>query len=142
MAIALAFGGKRETVDFDIIAPVPLNEELKRQAEALAEEKELSPDWLNDGCKGFASYLPIGWEDRLIPIDLGLKNIKLLCLGKPDLLMLKFKAARERDLLDIEIVGVTKNDVEIILENLERISKFDSKGALTIKLMLEEMNLV
>lgn len=139
MAVTLAYGGVRQTVDFDIIAPVPLDENLKRLVNVLAEEEGLSSDWLNDSCKGFASYLPIGWEDRLIHLNLGLKNIELFCLGKPDMLMLKLKAARDRDLQDIEVMGIAREDVEIISKNLDRIAKFDNKGALTIKLMLEEL---
>lgn len=138
MAVALAYGGKRETIDFDIIAPVPLNPKLKTLAKKIADEEGYSDDWLNDSCKGFASYLPQDWEDRLISIDSTFKNIKLFCLGKPDLLMLKLKAAREQDLLDIETIGISQEDVQIISKNLERISKFDNKGALTIKLFLEE----
>lgn len=142
MAIFLAYGGTRQTVDFDIIAPVPLSEKLKYEVDRLSKEEDLSPDWLNDSCKGFASYLPIGWEERLKHLNLGLKKIELFCLGKPDLLMLKLKAARDRDLKDIDVIGITEEDIKIITKNLERISKFDSQGALIIKLMLEELGYV
>lgn len=142
MAIALAFGGKRQTQDLDVIAPVPISRPLLEQVKLVAEEEGVDPDWLNDACKGYASYLPAGWIERLIPVKLGFKNLKISSLGKPDLLMLKLKAARERDLADIQTLGIDKNDAKIIIKNLEQISKFDAKTAIAIQLRLEEWNLV
>ncbi len=142
MAVALAFKGKRQTQDVDVIAPVPLSESLREKVKKIALEEGLSTEWLNDSCKGYASYLPEGWTERLIPLKLGLKNLKISSLGKPDLLMLKLKAARERDLADIQFLEIGKKDTAIIMKNLERISRFDPKTALHIKLRLEEWNLV
>ena len=65
-----------------------------------------------------------------------------MSLGKPDLIMLKLKAARERDFADIQTLGIDKNDVEIILKNLERIYRFDKKTTLFIKLLLQEWGLL
>jgi hypothetical protein len=56
--------------------------------------------------------------------------------------MLKLKAARERDFADIQTLGIDKNDVEIILKNLERIDRFDKKTTLFIKLLLQEWGLL
>jgi len=138
MAVTLAFGGTRATVDIDVIAPVPLSETLKQTIKKVAKKTGADPEWLNDSAKGFASYLPVGWEKRLVPIDLGLEKLKLLALGKPDLIMLKLKAGRERDFADIKTLGLTLDDVKIILKNLERIDHFDKKTTLFIKLLLEE----
>jgi hypothetical protein len=142
MAVALVFGGTRNTIDLDVIAPVPLSESLKNTVKEVAKKTGADPEWLNDSCKGFASYLPVDWEKRLIPIDLGLKKLSLMSLGKPDLIMLKLKAARERDFADIQTLGIDKNDVEIILKNLERIDRFDKKTTLFIKLLLQEWGLL
>lgn len=141
MAVALAFGGTRRTLDIDVIAPVPLSETLKQAVKKVAKKTGADPEWLNDSAKGFASYLPVDWEKRLVPIDLGLKKLKLRALGKPDLIMLKLKAGRERDFADIKTLGMTVDDVKIILKNLERIDRFDKKATLFIKLLLEEWGL-
>lgn len=142
MAVALAFGGKRQTFDLDVIGPLPLSQHLRNKVIEVAKEAGADPDWLNDSAKGFTDYLLFDWQLRLIPIDLGLKNLTIHSIGKPDLIMMKLSAARERDLADIEIMTITKDDVRIILANLERIARFDPKTALNIRLQLEEWKLV
>ena len=137
-ALILAFGSKRGTIDLDIIAPIPLDRHLREKAIEVASEMDLAANWLNDDCKGFADYLPKGWKSRLIPIDLGLKNISLFSLGKSELIMLKLAAGRERDLADIESLNITQQDADIIYSGLGQVSRFDSKTALKIKYFLEE----
>lgn len=137
-ALILAFGSQRGTIDLDVIAPIPLDKRLREKAREVAGELDVASNWLNDDCKGFADYLPGGWKGRLVPIDLGLKNISLFSLGKPDLIMLKLAAGRERDLADIESLGITKEDADIIYRGLKGIGRFDNKAALRIKLFLEE----
>lgn len=137
-ALILAFGSTRSTVDVDIIAPVPLDKHLREKANEVAREMHVSADWLNDGCKGFADYLPRGWQKRLVSIDLGLKQISLFSLGKSDLIMSKLTAGRERDLADLEYLNITQEDADIIYRSLGKISCFDSKTALKIKYYLEE----
>lgn len=138
MAVALAFGGTRNTIDIDIIAPTPLGTDVHNAIAAVSKITGADHDWLNDSAKGFAEYLPQGWESRLVPINQEFNHLSLFSLGKPDLIMLKLKAARERDLADIETLKINDEDVRIILGNLPRIEKFDKKTALHIKLQLEE----
>jgi predicted nucleotidyltransferase len=142
MALMLAFGGKRQTFDVDIIAPVPMSAHLKKKVREVGEEFGADPLWLNDGAKGFASYLPAGWETRLVRIDLGFRRLNLFSIGRPDLIMLKLKAGRAKDIADVKDMGMTQEDAEIVLSNLERVAVFDNKAALTIKLLLEEWGLV
>jgi hypothetical protein len=137
-ALILAFGSERGTIDLDVIAPIPLDKGLREKAVEIANEMDIANDWLNDDCKGFADYLPKGWKGRLIPIDLGLKNISLFSLGKPDLIMLKLAAGRERDLADVESLGITRDDADIIYRNLPQLSCFDGKAALKVQYFLEE----
>ncbi len=142
MAVALAFGGKRQTFDLDVLGPLPLSQHLRSKVVEVAKEVGADPEWLNDSAKGFSDYLPIDWEARLIPIDLGLKKLTIHSIGKPDLIMMKLRAARERDLADIETMSITKEDAKIIVTNLDRVEKFDPKVALHIRLQLEEWKLV
>lgn len=142
MAVALAFGGKRQTFDLDVIGPLPLSQHLRNKVIEVAKEVGADLGWLNDSVKGFTDYLPVNWESRLIPLDLGLKNLTIHSIGKPDLIMMKLRAARERDLADIEFMAITEEDVRIIVANLERVALFDPKVALHIRLQLEEWKLV
>jgi hypothetical protein len=142
MAVALAFGGKRQTFDLDVIGPLPLSAHLKSKAAEVAAEAGGSAGWLNDAAKGFCDYLPPGWSERLITVEMGLKKLLVQSLGKTDLIMMKLRAARDRDLADIEFLGIAPEDVRIIVANLDRISRFDPKAALHIRLQLEEWQLV
>lgn len=142
MALMLAFGGKRQTFDVDIIAPVPMSGHLKKKVREVALDLAVDPLWLNDAAKGYASYLPQGWETRLVEIDLGFKRLKLFSLGKPDLIMLKLQAGRAKDISDVREMNMTEEEAAIVLSNLERIAKFDNKAALTIRLLLEEWGFV
>ena len=142
MALMLAFGGKRQTFDVDIIAPLPMSSHLKKKVREVARSMDVDPQWLNDSAKGFASYLPEGWETRLVEISLGFKKLSLLSIGRPDLIMLKLKAGRAKDISDVRELNMTNEEAEIVLSNLERVSVFDSKAALTIRLLLEEWGFV
>jgi predicted nucleotidyltransferase len=142
MALMLAFGGKRQTFDVDIIAPVPMSEHLKSKVKEVAAEFDVDPLWLNDSAKGYASYLPDRWEGRLVEIDLGFKRLKLFSIGRADLIMLKLTAGRAKDIVDVKELKITQDEAEIVLDNLEKISAFDKKAALTIKLLLEEWGFV
>ena len=142
MALMLAFGGKRQTFDVDIIAPVPMSEHLKKKVREVAQELAVDPLWLNDAAKGYASYLPEGWEKRLVEIHLGFKRLKLFSIGRPDLIMLKLKAGRAKDIADVKEMNMTEEEAKIVLSNLQRVSVFDNKAALTIKLLLEEWGFV
>ena len=142
MAIILAFGGKRQTFDVDVIAPVPMSEHLRKKVKEVADELGVDPHWLNDAAKGYASYLPEGWEKRLVPVELGFKKLKLYSLGRPDLIMLKLQAGRAKDISDVREMQMTEDEAAIVLSNLERIAKFDSRAALTIRLLMEEWGFV
>ncbi len=142
MAVALAFGGKRQTYDLDVIGPLPLSQDLRSKVIEVAKEVGADPEWLNDSAKGFVDYLPMDWQSRLVSVDLGFKNLTIQSIGKPDLIMMKLRASRERDLADIEVMTITKDDVKIIVANLERVARFDPKVALHIRLQLEEWKLV
>ncbi|PIR24925.1 MAG: hypothetical protein COV43_07775 [Deltaproteobacteria bacterium CG11_big_fil_rev_8_21_14_0_20_42_23] len=138
-ALNLAYGSNRTTIDIDVIAPVPLSAQIKKAALEVARELGAPEDWFNDECKGFADYLPHDWEQRLVLLPLDLKRIEVFSLGKADLLTLKLVAGRERDLQDIEHLGIFQEDVGIILSSLDKIGRFDAKSALKIRLYLEEL---
>lgn len=142
MALMLAFGGKRQTFDVDIIAPLPMSDHLKRKVREVAAAMDVDPQWLNDSAKGFGGYLPTGWEKRLVEVGLGFKRLKLFSVGRPDLIMLKLKAGRAKDISDVKEMNMTRQEALIILSNLERVSVFDEKAALTIRLLLEEWGFV
>lgn len=75
-------------------------------------------------------------------MDLAFKKLNLFSIGRPDLIMLKLKAGRAKDIEDVREMKMTNEEAEIVLANLERISVFDNKAALTIRLLLEEWGFV
>lgn len=116
----MAFGGSRDTQDVDVIAPIPLTMQLKEKVKEVAEQLGEDPNWLNDSCKGFADYFAPDWEKRLIPINLGFKKLKIHSLGKPELILLKLKASRAKDIEDVKTIGISKEDIPIILEGIKK----------------------
>lgn len=138
MALALAFGSGRSTFDIDVIAPVPLDKKIKSAVAHVGLIHKMGENWLNDDCKGFGEYLMPGWKERLIPVDLGFKKLKLYSVGKIDLLVLKLRAGRTKDYIDIDHLGITQKESDQIIRRLDLIARFDTATAMRIKLYLEE----
>jgi len=141
-ALLLAYGGSRATMDIDVIAPIPLNNHLREKVEDIAREFDDDSQWLNDASKGFVDYLLPDWEQRLVPIDLSFKLLELLVVGRVDLIMMKLRAARPKDLADVQELKITQTEADFILNKLNYIASFDAKTAHTVQLILEEWNFV
>lgn len=142
VALALAFGSDRPTLDIDVIAPVPMSVHLKGKIARVASEMGVDSKWMNDAPKGFGGYLLSGWETRLVKVNIGLEKLDIFSIGRPDLIMMKLKAGRPKDITDVKMLNMTQEEADLILSGLDRISRFDSKVALTIKLILEEWGFV
>ena len=56
--------------------------------------------------------------------------------------MLKLTAGRAKDISDVKAMNMTKEEADIVLANLDRVSIFDNKAALTIRLLMEEWGFV
>ena len=124
-AMILWFGANRATRDIDVI---PLRggwTEVRRGAEAVARDRGLPLDWIADAAKAFADVLPPDSSDRLIPLDLGLTQLRAFIPGLPDLVALKAVALREQDLEDLELLAprVTEDDKMVLARTVEHLAK-------------------
>lgn len=92
----LAHDHKLSTHDLDALPKGISIEELDVLVKKVATENNLSGDWLNPYFSSFVHTLPNDYGARLIEI-LSVKNLRVLALGKEDLLIMKCFAHRPKD---------------------------------------------
>ena len=131
----------RSTLDIDIIHSLPRLIELQNIRKLIAEQHDLSDQWLNDGAKGFIDYLPNDFQSRLIPVKVKFYKLKASVLGMADLLVMKLAAFRPEDILDISRMKIDKETISIIKRAVDNIALFDNKRAHIMTLFLKEKGL-
>jgi len=136
---ALILGGyiERATSDGDVVHSVPPLTELRSAIRQVAEERGLSPDWLNDGVKAFGDVLPEDFEKRTDRIGT-FGNLRVLLLGRMDLILSKFYGGREVDFEDLAQMHPTDEEIAFVISQLERIARFRPDRALKMQLYLEQ----
>lgn len=115
--------------------------DFERIKAEIADEFGVDVNWLNEGAKGYADYLPNDFQKRLIRINPRAKLITAWAIGKVDLIVMKLASFRPEDLEDIDNLGIKKEDVKVIKQAIRKISSFDKRTALRMKLFLEECEL-
>lgn len=140
-AAILAHKMRRNTADVDLVFLSYHPPDFERAKAEIADEFGVDVNWLNEGAKGYADYLPGDFRKRLIRINLKSKLITAWAIGKVDLIVMKLASFRPEDLEDIDSLGIKKEDVKIIKQAIRKISSFDKKTALRMKLFLEESSL-
>lgn len=122
--IAGLLGADRVTADCDVILlrPEEMWIELEDAAEQVANEAELSPDWLSNSCRMFAWSLPLGWEQRCEPVG-RFGRLDVWRLSRIDLIGAKVMSAPKRpqdvrDLVAIEPSAAELDDIEGHLDRL------------------------
>ena len=136
---ALILGGyvDRATGDGDVVHSVPPLTELRSAIRKVAQERGLSPDWLNDGVKAFGDVLPEDFEARTDRLGM-FGNLRVLLLGRMDLILSKFYGGREVDFEDLAQMRPTGDEIAFVLSQLERIAGFRPDRALKMQLYLEQ----
>jgi hypothetical protein len=139
-AMILHFDAARATADVDALLLAGDGRAFRRAVENVASKLHLPRSWLNDAVKGFADLLPDDFRKRLAPLELGLRCLTLLSLGRPDLLIMKLAALREQDLEDIELLlsGLAEDEREVLVNSLARIAAFRPDWALKMRYFLQE----
>lgn len=140
-AAILAHKMKRNTADVDLVFLSYRPPDFEKIKAEIAEEFGVDINWLNEGAKGYADYLPNDFQKRLIRINLKSKLITAWAIGRVDLIIMKLASFRPEDLEDIDNLGIRKEDIKIIKPAIQKISSFDKKAALRMKLFLEERGL-
>jgi hypothetical protein len=141
-AIIAGFGVERTTGDIDALVVDPKNKSFSESVKLVAENNDLNHDWLNDGAKGYIDNLQPSYKRRLIMVNENFKNLHVFFIGKADLITMKICAWRESDKKDIDALGVNQEDLRVIKENIEHLSKIDSSTAYKAHLVLSELNLI
>jgi hypothetical protein len=106
----------RTTSDIDVVAATPEADWLAicEAAIAIADERGLSPTWLNDACRGLFGYEPpAGWRERRTPLGT-FGHVAVFAVGLDDWIALKALAAADRDVdvSDLQHVGLTQPQAE------------------------------
>lgn len=127
----------RGTADGDVIYSDPPLAQLRSAILQVAQERGLSPNWLNDGVKAFGDVLADDFDQRTDRIGV-FGNLHVLLLGRMDLILSKFYGGREVDLEDLAEMRPTDEEIEFVLAQLERIARFRPDKVLRMQLYLEQ----
>lgn len=127
----------RGTGDLDVVYSEPPLARLRSAILQVAQEKGLSPHWLNDGVKAFGDVLPEDFDQRTDRMGT-FGNLRVFLLGRMDLILSKFYGGREVDLGDLAEMRPTDEEIEFVLRQLDRIARFRPDKALKMQLYLEQ----
>ncbi len=139
-AMILHFGARRATRDVDVLLLRGDSAEFKRAVHAVALERDLPEDWINDAVKGFADILPPDFYQRLTPLDLPLQHLRLYALGRPEQAAMKIVALREQDLEDLELLlpPMTASERQVLTRIAEQVNTVRPDWAQRISYFLQE----
>jgi hypothetical protein len=138
-AAIVAHGLKRFTGDIDIFEPNPKSKSFYNSVNDLIKSNGLDPSAINDGAKGFVDYLSPNYRQRLIPLNADFNNLKVSFISKPDFLTMKICAWRDTDIRDVVSLGISKDDLTIINENLAHLAHHSPDHAHKAHLVLAEI---
>lgn len=127
----------RATGDGDVVYANPPLAQLRSAILQVAQERGLSPRWLNDGVKAFGDVLPDDFDQRTDRMGT-FGDLRVLLLGRMDLILSKFYGGREVDLEDLAAMRPTDEEIEFVLAQLDRIARFRPDKALRMQLYLEQ----
>ena len=101
----------RDTQDVDVLHPV-IDPILTDDITAVAKSLEISTDWVNNGPISLINELPMGWQDRTIPVYQG-KALTVTSLGRHEMILTKAFAFcdRGRDREDLLKLNVTPDEL-------------------------------
>ncbi len=140
-AAIIGYGLKRFTGDIDIFEPMPKSDDFYKAVKLLLENHCLDPHSINDGAKGFSDDLSPNYRKRVIPLKKNFNNLTVYIISKADFITMKICAWRESDMNDIKSIGISKEDLPIINENLTHLAQHNPDRAHKAKLVLAELGL-
>ena len=139
-AMVLHFGAKRATSDIDVLVLRGDSTELRKAAEVVSQVYNLPNNWINESAKGFASILPVDFQQRLSRLDFPFQQLRLYVLGRPEQTVMKIIALREQDLEDLELLlpQLSTAEKQIVVKIMHHVGQFRPDWAQRIKYFLEE----
>ncbi|MBI3535143.1 MAG: hypothetical protein HY072_06625 [Deltaproteobacteria bacterium] len=127
-SMILAHGFHLGTADIDAIPKgIELNE-LDPLVKQIAKKLEIAPDWLNPYFSTFSHTLPLDYGDRLIEVFSG-KKLKVLALGKEEMLIMKCFAHRQKDIPHAKLLIKKSTDIKMVESHIEGLMKKRIPGA-------------
>ena len=137
-AAIVGYGLKRLTGDIDILEPFPKHSSFYKIVKELGN---IDPNAINDGAKGIVSQLSANYRKRVTPLKAGFKNLDVSMIGKADFITMKICAWRESDIQDIRSIGISKEDLIVIDENISHMALFQPDMAHKAQLVLSEIGI-
>jgi hypothetical protein len=139
-AMILHFGARRATLDVDYLLLQGEAIAFRSAVAAVASSRGLPHDWMNDAVKGFVDILPPDFTARLTSLELGLQNLRVDVLSRPEQAAMKLVALREADLEDLELLlpRLTPAEQQILIRTMEHLAAIRPDWALRMRLFLEE----
>ncbi len=106
----------RATQDVDVVAP-EIDQQLREASVAVAEELQVSAQWLNSDVKTLSKDLDAGWQDRSFQVYSS-SNLTVLSISRSDLIFSKFYAYcdRQQDIYDLIDLRLTDNEIDAAAE--------------------------
>jgi hypothetical protein len=136
-AAAIAqYGVDRFTSDIDILGGSFESASFKDLVSDVLIENNFDLKTINSGANVYSKTLNPNFQKRLVLSDVEFKNLRVSFISKADLVSMKLSALRERDIDDINILGISVEDLPVIDENLAHLVKHDPVQVLIMKSLL------
>ncbi|MBD3418544.1 MAG: hypothetical protein GF398_00355 [Chitinivibrionales bacterium] len=134
----LCFKLPRGTADFDVLEAYPDLSELKPFIDEIGKKYDLIDNWLNDSANGFKDFLSPTFRNRLIDVPCDCKMLKVTSISRGDYFTMKLASDREQDFIDIKDYKLNSEELMIVAENIECISRHNRGIANKMRLMLKD----
>jgi hypothetical protein len=127
-AMVMAYAFPIATSDIDAIPKGMDFDEINKLVKQVAEDLQLPTDWLNPYYYSFAHVLPSSYGERLINVYQG-KFLKVLALGKEDLLIMKCFAHRTKDIGHTKALLKAGANIDFVENHIQSLLKKRIKGS-------------
>jgi len=128
---------ERATEDIDVIASDTKISHYKDTIEMVAESLDLPSSWLNDAAIAWGEILPADFMKRSGHLG-QFHGLEVICIGRPDFVLLKLYALRPQDIDDLKEMVPTEEEIEFVRQQLPRIARINQGKALRVELYLEQ----
>lgn len=131
--LAGALRASRVTMDCDVPwspgdpEAIAVRERVRGAAERIAAQRGLSGEWLSFRCAMYAWKWAPGWDERCEPVAGEFGALRVFRLSRRDLIVAKVMGAAQRaqDRQDLEDLAPTREELDWVDKNLERVEAED-----------------
>lgn len=126
-AMSLAYSFPLATADIDAVPKGLSIDELAPLVEKVSREEDLPGDWLNPWFSTFTHVLRDDYEKRLVDVFSGAR-LKVLALGKEDLLLMKCFAHRPKDIAHARALVRAQANTNLVYDRIEELAAKNIPG--------------